>query len=234
MSFQANHVTYEYQQSFTTCGWCFERILEMALVYVDNVMLFGTKEIVEGGLQSFRKTWETSEPTWVGEAEPVRYCGMELSRTEQGDFFANQWLCSAQLMKEAQEPEDELDRTPTQVREAQQLGGELLWLATKTRPDIAYVVSRICSATSRAPKSAVQTAYQLIRHLNATQGLGLWYRKDANFIPESSAFIEIEFEGIQCAEHARGRLKVREALMQRTSSMKTSSGIITPMPGVTR
>ena len=51
---------------------------------------------------------------------------MELSRTEEGDFFANQCsylrevvrrhgvedLCSAQMMKESQEPEDELDRTP--------------------------------------------------------------------------------------------------------------------------
>ena len=52
-------------------------------------------------------------------------------------------------------------------------------------PDIAFAVSRICSATSRAPKWAAQTAYQLIRHLNATQGLGLWYRRDANFILES-------------------------------------------------
>ena len=60
-------------------------------------------------------------------------------------------LSSAQVMKESQEPEDELDRTPAQVRKAQQLGGELLWLATKTRPDIAYVVSRIYSATSGAP-----------------------------------------------------------------------------------
>ena len=29
------------------------------------------------------------------------------------------------MMKESQEPEDELDRTPAQVKEAQQLGGEL-------------------------------------------------------------------------------------------------------------
>ena len=208
MSFQANHITYEYQQSFAEENlWLVrgkdagdgDRVEGLALVYVDDVMLFGTREIVEGGLQSFRKTWETSEPTWVGDREPVRYCGMELSRTEQGDFFANQCsylrevvrrhgmedLCSAQMMKDSQEPEDELDRTPLQVREAQQLGGELLWLATKTRPDIAYAVSRIWSATSRAPKWAVQTAYQLIRHLNATQGLGLWYRRDANFILES-------------------------------------------------
>ena len=181
MSFQANFITYEYQQSFAEENlWLVRRkdagdgdqVEGFALVYVDDVMLFGTREIVEGGLQSFRRTWETSEPTWVGDREPVRYCGMELSRTEQGDFFANQCsylreivrrygmedLCSAQMMKDSQEPEDELDRTPLQVREAQQLGGELLWLATKTRPDIAYTVSRICSATSRAPKWAVQTA----------------------------------------------------------------------------
>ena len=145
MSFQANHITYEYQQSFAEENlWLVRRkdaedgdqVEGLALVYVDDVMLFGTREIVEGGLQSFRKTWETSEPTWVGDREPARYCGMELSRTEQGDFFANQcsylrevvWrhgmedLCSAQMMKESQEPEDELDRTPLQIREAQQLG----------------------------------------------------------------------------------------------------------------
>ena len=56
MSFQANHITYEYQQSFAEENlW-----LVRSLVYVDDVMLFGTREIVEGGLQSFRKTWETS------------------------------------------------------------------------------------------------------------------------------------------------------------------------------
>ena len=96
MSFQANFITYEYQQSFAEENlWLVRRkdagdgdqVEGLALVYVDDVMLFGTREIVEGGLQSFRRTWETSEPTWVGDREPVRYCGMELSRTEQGDFF---------------------------------------------------------------------------------------------------------------------------------------------------
>ena len=80
MSFQANYITYEYQQSFAEENlWLVrrkdagdgDRVEGLALVYVDDVMLFGTREIVEGGLQSFRKTWETSEPTWVGDREPV-------------------------------------------------------------------------------------------------------------------------------------------------------------------
>ena len=113
---------------------------------------------------------------------------MELSRTEQGDFFANQCsylrevvrrhgvedLCSAQMMKESQEPEDELDRTPLQVREAQQLGGELLWLATKTRPDIAYTVSRICSCSDE-PRAEMGVPDGLPAHqaLECRSGLGL-------------------------------------------------------------
>ena len=95
-SFQANHITYEYQQSFAKENlWLVRRrdsedgakVEGLALVYVDDVMLFGPKDIVEGGLQSFRKTWETSEPTWVGEAEPVRYCGMELRLLCQSIFL---------------------------------------------------------------------------------------------------------------------------------------------------
>ena len=147
-----------------TCGWCVDKTQKRERRSKDLLWSMWTTScclVVWPQRHSRRETWETSEPTWVGEAEPVRYCGMEVSRTEHGDFFANQCsysrevvrrhgvedLNSAQLMKEAQEPEDELDGIPAQVREAQQLGCELLWLATKTRPDIAYVVSRICSAT---------------------------------------------------------------------------------------
>ena len=149
MSFMVENTTYEYQQSFAEENlWLVRRrdsqegakVEGLALVYVDDVMLFGAEEVVEKGLQCFRKTWETSEPTWVTAKEPVRYCGMELSRTEQGDYFANQCsylrevvrrhgmedLCSAQIMKDPQEPEDELNAPTALIREAQQLAGELL------------------------------------------------------------------------------------------------------------
>ena len=41
-------------------------------------------------------------------------------------------------------------------------------------PDIACAVSRICSTTSKGT-DLVQASQQLLWHLNATQGLGLWY-----------------------------------------------------------
>ena len=44
------------------------------------------------------------------------------------------------------EPEEELDRTAEEICDAQKLAGELLWLSTKTRPDLAYAVSKICTA----------------------------------------------------------------------------------------
>ena len=71
MSFTVGYAAYEYQQSFAEENlWLVRKDAEdgahvegLALVYVDDVMLFGAKEVVEKGLQCFHKTWETSKPT---------------------------------------------------------------------------------------------------------------------------------------------------------------------------
>ena len=49
---------------------------------------------------------------------------------------------AASPMKDNFEPEEELDRTREEIQQAQKLAGELLWLAGKTRPDLAYTTSR--------------------------------------------------------------------------------------------
>ena len=94
---------------------------------------------------------------------------MELSRTEQGDFFANQCsylrevvrrhgmedLCSAQIMKESQEPEDELDRTPLQVREARQL--KVNFYGWRRRQGLTLPIPSAGSAQRRAARQNGQS-----------------------------------------------------------------------------
>ena len=48
---------------------------------------------------------------------------------------------------------EELD--PDEIRMAQKLAGSLIWLSTRTRPDIAFAQSRISSMASKAPKRAM-------------------------------------------------------------------------------
>ena len=48
--------------------------------------------------------------------------------------------------------EQELD--PEDIHRAQKMAGSLIWLSTRTRPDITYAQSRISSMMTKAPKRA--------------------------------------------------------------------------------
>ena len=58
-------------------------------------------------------------------------------------------------VEEVQDPED--------VHRAQKIAGSLIWLSTRTRPDITYAQSRISSMMLKAPKPAVMEAIRVLR-----------------------------------------------------------------------
>ena len=60
------------------------------------------------------------------------------------------------------------------VQAAQRAVGEILWLTTKTRPDLMYVTSRMSSAVTKAPRWVLQLAAQVWRYLQKTKEVGLW------------------------------------------------------------
>ena len=49
--------------------------------------------------------------------------------------------------------ESELD--PEDIHRAQKMAGSLIWLSTRTRPDITYAQSRISSMMTKAQKTAL-------------------------------------------------------------------------------
>ena len=59
--------------------------------------------------------------------------------------------------------EDNTD--PEDVKEAQMLAGTIIWLSTRTRPDLAYVQHRISSLAVRAPKKALAEGTRLLRYI---------------------------------------------------------------------
>ena len=59
------------------------------------------------------------------------------------------------------EEEDEPDEK--EVRTAQRLAGGLNWLATRTRPDIAFIVSQLSSAATKAPRRAIALGKRTLR-----------------------------------------------------------------------
>merc|ERR1712175_29366 len=67
------------------------------------------------------------------------------------------------------------------VHRAQNIAGSLIWLSTRTRPDITYAQSRISSMMTKAPKAAVLEAMTVLRYLRGTKDVGLDFKPCSNF-----------------------------------------------------
>merc|ERR1712112_409305 len=76
-------------------------------------------------------------------------------------------------VEEQQDPED--------IHRAQKIAGSLIWLSTRTRPDITYAQSRISSMMTKAPKAAVLEAMRVLRYLKGTKHFGLCFKPCSNF-----------------------------------------------------
>ena len=73
--------------------------------------------------------------------------------------------------------EDDSDDPPEtgQIRLAQRMAGGLLWLASRTRPDISFAVSRAAALSTRRPTEALMIGKRVLRYLAGARGFGLFY-----------------------------------------------------------
>ena len=68
-------------------------------------------------------------------------------------------------------PQDSIEK----LRKAQAIVGEMLWVATRTRPDLVFGVSRIGQLITRDVDQAIQRGEDMFRYLRATKNQELIY-----------------------------------------------------------
>ena len=165
------------------------------------------------------KGWKCSPMAWLGKA-PVRYLGMDIRRKDGSltSFHVSQGSYVGELLKsypmEASRPsqvpatkdtmpssddqdEEEVSEQegpdPSQVKQAQRMAGELLWLVARTRPDIGYATAHVCATALKSPTAAIRLGKMVVRYLAATPTWGLTYNgvgepveaySDASFAPQ--------------------------------------------------
>ena len=121
------------------------------IVYVDDVLCTGPRDVVDGALGRLRSEWTCSELEWVNSEKWLKFCGLQLRwRGEElllgQPDFARELLDRHGPVTGRQVPLPKIDTTceveeninPNDVKKCQQLLGELLWLSGRTRPDLAY------------------------------------------------------------------------------------------------
>ena len=158
-------------------------------VYVDDILVAGEPKTVKLAMEAIQNKWALSEVEWAGD-KPLRYCGFEVSMGAAGDgFYVSQSMYEQELLERwginesLQYPafkvtEDDEHFTgeidPNDVRTAQMITGALLWLSTRTRPDLVFGVSAMSRLTTKNPKKAVEIGYVLLKYLHGNPG-GMHY-----------------------------------------------------------
>ena len=196
--------------------------------YVDDVLMVGEEEIIQGFIDQVKMRWKIGEPEWVKEGrEPVRFLGMEIEKKGQ-DFIIHQRAYLESLFMEYDEqgkaslgqiktPEEEENPQLTEVTQAQKETGELLWVAGRTRPDVCLAVSIMCQWATKRPRAVMAIGKQVRAYLRQTRGEAL----------HISCTSDEEGE----KENGLNRVEVYSDASYASSDMKSLTGIVVCVGG---
>ena len=148
-------------------------------VYVDDLIISAKEKEMQRILQEFAKNFNMAEPEVVNRERTVSFCGYELKEVN-GGFEVGQTKYATEMVKRrnvegienipcpkleegADEEVDMMD-----LREAQQLTGELSWLASRSRPDLMYTVGAMSRLLHRRPKYVCKLGWWAMRYIAGT------------------------------------------------------------------
>ncbi|CAE7339671.1 GIP [Symbiodinium microadriaticum] len=160
-------------------------LIGLLVVYVDDILICGHTSLIRELAEAIRKLWRTSPLQLVGEGE-LRFLGIEIARTTYG-FALSQNSYIEELLRIHSTSakrrdlvplskdqasfialEEEVPQGEAEIRSAQQVAGELLWISQRSRPDISFVCSLIGSLSTRAPRRAVEIGEKTLAFLQSS------------------------------------------------------------------
>ena len=159
-------------------------VVGLLIVYVDDLAFLGPSGLCQAFVNSVQTNWKTSSPEWLGHL-PVTFCGIELTLTDLGFRMTQKSYVQELLQRYGVtegaatpiskwvEPEAPVAVTAAEVKEAQAVTGALLWLSTRTRPDLSYVVSRCGQQATKCPSLSIALGRQALAYLMTTLDMGI-------------------------------------------------------------
>ncbi|CAE7790169.1 TY2B-GR1, partial [Symbiodinium necroappetens] len=172
----------------------------LVVLYVDDIAYFSTTEIIEALHTFVTEAWPASPLEWIGDGSPARYLGMEIRReprtTSEGTAFFVYTIGQGAYVQDLLRGHDMESVTPTALpvprewveeaenddsvesdieeatlKQAQRVVGEMLWLSTRTRPDLSFVVGHAASLVAKRPSYVTRLGQRLMSYLAGTKDL---------------------------------------------------------------
>eukprot|EP00439_Symbiodinium_sp_Y106_P067020 s115_g11.t1 len=165
----------------------------LVLIYVDDILLVGRLPLLRAVAARLSETWKTTELEILTELHGIRFLGCEILTTASRDrYYLHQQPYIKEILRAHDVPpsstspiqapkhlvtfeaeEEESKGEPHELKLAQRLCGELLWLAQRTRPDVSFTVNAMGALISRAAPRCIQVGMRLLAYLQHTQEYAL-------------------------------------------------------------
>ena len=159
-------------------------------VYVDDLLLMAEEETLEAATKAIAGVWVISDVEKAEENKAIKYCGFEIEVAANNDgYIVSQRMYEQEMIqrfgieKSIDYPKFQLaegDDEPTEaisagdVKTAQSMAGALLWLSTRTRPDVAMAVATACRLCTKNPCKSIEVSNAVMQYIRGHQG-GLHY-----------------------------------------------------------
>ncbi|OLP89592.1 putative transposon protein [Symbiodinium microadriaticum] len=165
-----------------------DQVTGFIALYVDDILIGAERPICEAVIKALQDQWELSSPEWIADiGDQMKFAGYELQKTnhgirlhqesyvqdllEQNEEVVGVERTPAVKMSSFDEVVDEAEKRDI-TKKSQGLVGQLLWLAGRTRPDLAYAVSMAAQKIVPCPREALARAEHVVKYLRGLQTYG--------------------------------------------------------------
>ena len=191
-------------------------VIALSGIYLDDFLTAGPQPVIQSFLDTLRRKWKTSDPQFLAMNADLPFLGVSIRMTKDGlllhqhhyiqDFLREHSAhISARKRTTSGEPEhfrrepplppDPLDPQHQEwVKIGQRILGGILWLSTRTRPDLAYTVSSAAQVLTRDLELLKVKLRHIFQYINTTQTLGLLFSyPDSREMTDFTTFADASF-----------------------------------------
>ena len=188
-----------------------ELVLAYLVIYVDDIMYLGETTTIQEVHRWLSSEWKASDLTWASSLEGIRFLGLEIYKKKTGYFMCQLGYLS-ELLRHHNLSNGPGAKTPcprewllgevdaeqiiydeATLRRAQRLTGELLWLSTKSRPDLMHAVASMSSLCLRDPILVERIGLRALAYLYTTAHFGLMFSAEEGNELQVAAYSDASF-----------------------------------------
>ena len=169
-----------------------EQFCGILLIYVDDFLLLGEPAVLDVLISAIQAKWETSVPEEIDAVSGVRFLGAEIFKDGNRWWMTQRNYLQDLLSRNLGAPpwqkrkipmiadpdtrEDPPNHNLETTREAQRVVGELVWVATRTRPDLAFAITKLASLITKDPQLVIDLTKNVWHYLANTMDHGLQFQ----------------------------------------------------------